>query len=316
MAQLLRIDTADDDQAGGLMYTRILIPLDGSKISEQVLPHARSLARGLKLPVELLQAADPEALALLTDPDHSRYADTVWGDRVASAKEYLNAVAASFAGVQVQCAVEKGKAEDVIIDKAAGDKDTLIAMATHGRSGIQRWVLGSVADKVLHGSSNHLFLVRASEQGKTDGEAATKAVVVPLDGSPLAEQVLPRVVEFVQQMALKIVLVRAYALPTSVAADEFGTFTDEMMTQLENEARDYLEKKAAQLKASGIRDVAAVVKFGYGGEEIISVARETPGAFVAMCTHGRSGIRRFALGSVTDRVVRHSGDPVLIVRAV
>jgi nucleotide-binding universal stress UspA family protein len=297
------------------MYTRILIPLDGSKIAEQVLPYARALARGLKLPVELLQAADPEALALLTDPDHSRYADTVWGDKLASAKDYLNGIAGSFANVQVQCSVEKGKAEDVIIDKAASDKETLVAMATHGRSGMQRWVLGSVAGKVLHGSSNQLFLVRATEQGKTDGEPAIKTIIVPLDGSPLAEQVLPRVMDFAKHMALKIILVRAYALPPSFAADEFGTFTDEMMTQLENEARDYLDKKAAELKQSGMGDVVPVVKFGSGGEEIISVARETPDNFVAMSTHGRSGIRRFALGSVTDRVVRHSGDPVLIVRA-
>ena len=76
-------------------------------------------------------------------------------------------------------------------EKAAADKNTLIVMATHGCSGIQRWPLGSVADKVIHGATNHLFLVRASEQGKTDGEAALKTVIVPLDGSALAEQVLP-----------------------------------------------------------------------------------------------------------------------------
>ena len=87
--------------------------------------------------------------------------------------------------------MENGKAEELIIDKAAADKDTLIVMATHGRSGIQRWLLGSVADKVLHGSTNHLFLIRATEQGKTDGEAALKKVIVPLDGSPLAEKILP-----------------------------------------------------------------------------------------------------------------------------
>ena len=69
------------------MYTRMLIPLDGSKVAEQVLPYARFLARTLSLPVELLQAADPEALALLTDPSHSRYADTVCADKINSVKE-------------------------------------------------------------------------------------------------------------------------------------------------------------------------------------------------------------------------------------
>lgn len=297
------------------MYTRMLIPLDGSSVAEQVLPYARSLARTLSIPVELLQAADPEVLALLTDPEHSRYADTVWADKISTGKAYLDAVARSFEGARVQCVVEKGKAEDVVIDKAAADKNTLIVMATHGRSGIQRWLLGSVADKVLHGSPNHMFLVRATEQGKTAGEAVLKTVVVPLDGSALAEQVLPDVVALAKKMALKVVLFRAYALPASVTGDEFGTYMEELINQIESDAREYLATKVDEVKHNGLNDVVSAVKFGYGADEIISVARETPDNFVAMCTHGRSGVGRWVLGSVTERVVRHSGDPVLIIRA-
>jgi nucleotide-binding universal stress UspA family protein len=293
----------------------MLIPLDGSKVAEQVLPYARFLARTLAIPVELLQAADPEALALLTDPEHSRYADTVWADKINSGKTYLEAVARSFQDARVQCLVEKGKAEDVVIDKAAADKNTLIVMATHGRSGIQRWLLGSVADKVLHGSSNHMLLVRASEQGKTGGEAVLKAVVVPLDGSTLAERVLPYVGDLAKKIALKVIFLRAYGLPPSVTGDEYGTYMEELINQIESEARDYLAKKVDEAKQNGMNDVVPVVKFGYGADEIIAIARETPDNFVAMCTHGRSGVKRFALGSITDRVVRHSGDPVLIVRA-
>jgi nucleotide-binding universal stress UspA family protein len=297
------------------MYTRILIPLDGSKIAEQVLPYARFLAKALSLPVELLQAADPEALALLTDPAHSRYADTVWADKINTGRAYLDAVARSFEGTRVQCLVEKGKAEDVVIDNAAADKNTLIVMATHGRSGIQRWVLGSVADKVLHGSPNHMFLVRATEQGKREGAATLKTVVVPLDGSALAEQVLPYVTDLAKKITLKVVFIRAYALPASATGDEFVTYTEELISGIESEARDYLATKVEEAKQNGITDVVPIVKFGYGAEEIISVARETPDNLVAMCTHGRSGVGRWVLGSVTERVVRHSGDPVLIIRA-
>jgi nucleotide-binding universal stress UspA family protein len=297
------------------MYTKMLIPLDGSKVAEQVLPYARCLVRKLSIPIELLQAADPEALALLTDPTHSRYADTVWADKINSGKTYLDAVARSFEGARVQCVVEKGKAEDVVIDRAAADKNTLIVMATHGRSGIQRWLLGSVADKVLHGAPNHMFLVRATEQGKTDGEAALKTVVVPLDGSALAEQVLPHVVDLAKKMALKVAFFRAYALPASVTGDEFGTYMEELINQIESDAREYLAAKVDEAKRNGLNDAVSAVKFGYGADEIISLARETPDNFVAMCTHGRSGVKRFALGSITDRVVRHCGDPVLIIPA-
>lgn len=296
------------------MYTRMLIPLDGSKLAEQALPYARFLARTLSIPVELLQVADPEALSLLTDPEHSRYADTIWADKMRIGKDYLETIARSFGGTRVQCSVEKGVAEDVVIDKAASDKNTLIVMATHGRSGIQRWLLGSVADKVLHGSSNHMLLVRASEQGKTDGDAVLKAVVVPLDGSALAEQALPYVEELAKKVTLRVILLRAYALSPALTGDEYGTYMEELMNQIESEAREYLATKVTEAKEKGLSEVVSVVKFGYGADEIITLARDTADNLVAMCTHGRSGVKRWVLGSVTERVVRHSGDPVLIIR--
>ena len=296
------------------MYTRMLIPLDGSQVAEQVLPYARCLAKALKIPVELLEVIDLEDLRLLANPERGRYLDTLLSERMEAGKTYLEAIAQSFQETQVTCVVEKGKAEDVVIERAASDKGTLIVMATHGRSGIQRWVLGSVADKVLHGSTNHLFLIRANDQGKAVGEALLKKVIVPLDGSPVAETVLPYVVDLAKRMRLEVVLVRAYALPTSTA-DEYQTYTDELIGLIEAEARDYLAEKIKEAKGKGLENVSSVVNVGYGAEEIITLARKTPDNFIAMCTHGRSGMKRFVLGSVTDRVVRHSGDPVLIIRA-
>jgi nucleotide-binding universal stress UspA family protein len=296
------------------MYTRMLIPLDGSQVAEQVLPYARCLAKTLKIPVDLLEVVDLETLRLLANPERGRYIDTLLGEKIETNKSYLEAIAQSFQGTQVTCFVEKGTPEDMIIERAAGDKDTLIVMATHGRSGIQRWVLGSVADKVLHGSTNHLFLIRANDQAKAGGEAPLKKVIVPLDGSQLAETVLPYVVDLAQKMRLEVVFMRSYALPTSTA-DEYQTYSDELIGLIEAEARDYLAEKVKEVKGKGLENVSSVVNIGYGAEEIITLARNTPDNFIAMCTHGRSGMKRFVLGSVTDRVVRHSGDPVLIIRA-
>jgi nucleotide-binding universal stress UspA family protein len=104
--------------------------------------------------------------------------------------------------------VEKGKAEQMIIERAAKDKTTLVTMATHGRSGINRWLLGSVAEKVLRGATNPLLLIRATEEAKTDGEATVKSVVVPLDGSELAESVLPAVADLAKKLSLEVF--RAY----------------------------------------------------------------------------------------------------------
>ena len=109
--------------------------------------------------------------------------------------------------------MEKGKAEQVIIETAAADKGTLITMATHGRSGMNRWLLGSVAEKVLRGGTNPMLLVRATEEAKTDSVATVKSIVVPLDGSELAEGVLPTVAELAKTLKLAVVLFRAYSIP-------------------------------------------------------------------------------------------------------
>ena len=297
------------------MYSRMIIPLDGSNVAEQVLPYARYLAKALALPVELFQAVDPAALEALANPAQGRYVDTIIDEKRASSAQYLETVGRSFQTGGVASAVEIGKPEDLLVDKAAGDPQTLIIMATHGRSGIQRWALGSIADKVLHGVANDLLLVRATEQGRTDGESSLTKVIVPLDGSPLAEKVLPHVVELGKKMSLEVILMRAYALPPAIAPNEYAGYGQELFDQLEADAKDYLAEKCKELTEQGLRNVSYVVDLGYGAEEITARARKTPDNFIAMCTHGRSGVKRWALGSVTDRVVRHSGDPVLIIRA-
>jgi nucleotide-binding universal stress UspA family protein len=293
----------------------MLIPLDGSPVAEQVLPYARFLAKGLAIPVDLLEVVDADALKLLADPEQGRYIDIVLAEKTQSCRSYLNTIARSFDGSQVQCFVANGKAEEIIIEKAGGEANTLIVMATHGRSGLQRWLLGSVAEKVLNGANNHLLLVRASERGKTDGQAALKTMVVALDGSPLAEKVLPHVVDLAKNMKLKVVFIRAYALPSSITAEEYGNYQTDLIDHIEWEARDYLERKIREVKQQGLADAQLVVKFGYGAEEIIALGRDTADNLIAMCTHGSSGIGRWLLGSVTQRVVQYSGDPVLIVRA-
>jgi nucleotide-binding universal stress UspA family protein len=172
-----------------------------------------------------------------------------------------------------------------------------------------------VTEKVLRGSTNHLFVVRASDQPQTPSEAEFKRVLVPLDGSEIAEKVLPYAVDLAGKMRLEVILIRTYMLPPSVAAEDYGSYLGEFTEALEAEAREYVGAKVKELKAKGLENVSSVVEFGFPAEKIIELAQKIPDNFVAMCTHGRSGIKAWALGSVTERVVRHSGDPVLVIRA-
>ena len=301
------------------MYSKILIPLDGSRTAEKVLPYARYLAGKFKVPVELLAVIDIAEMASHMASEKARFLDTIIEDGVRHSTNYLRGVAGTFPGTDVSCSVEKGKAEDTIIEKSASDKTMLIAMATHGRSGLNRFLLGSVAEKVLRGSANPLLLIRASEEAKSDGEATLKSIIVPLDGSELAESVLPMVVDVAKKLNLEIELFRAYHIPYNVYAGDEGFYAgnyEELLNGVRDETQEYLDRKAAEIRKIGVEKVTCVVKEGFAGDEIISLGRKTPASLIAMCSHGRSGVKRWVLGSVTETVVRHSDGPVLITRAV
>ena len=301
------------------MYTRMLIPLDGSKLAENVLPYARALARALDLRIELLSVVDTMDFAKTTHAGHVRDFDPIIEAAVREGEQYLENVARSFTGMTVDnCVVEQGQADQIIVEKAARDKETLIGMATRGRSGIHRWLMGSVAEKVLRGATNPLLLVRGDEEGKSEGVATLKSIIVPLDGSKLAEIALPRAVDLAKKLGLEIVLTRAYQIPLStygVADAAYIPNQDAFLTAVREEADAYLEAKVNEVRGNGIEKVSSILLVGSGADEIIDLARTTPDNLIAMCTHGRSGVKRWALGSVTEKVVRHSGDPVLVVRA-
>ena len=298
------------------MYTKILVPLDGSAVAEQVLPYVRTLAGGLKIPVELMGVVDVAQLDSHIAAEKGRYLDTLIEDSVRCSREYLEGVAQTFPGANVSFAVEKGGAAEVIIAKAGADNETLITMATHGRSGINRWLLGSVAEKVLRGSANPLLLVRAKAEAKAAGGATLKSIVVPLDGSEVAESVLPAVVEMAKKLNIEIVLFRAFNVPYSVfgGVRDHIAIVDELLGGIKAEARDYLEKKTEELKKQGANKVSYVLEQGTSADQIISLGRKTPDNLIAMCTHGWSGVKGWVLGSITETVVRHSGDPVLVIR--
>lgn len=302
------------------MYTRLLVPLDGSKTAGKVLPYSRFLAARLKLAVELLEIIDVVEIARLLTPEKAHHLNTVVENRIRSSGQYLRAVAATFPAADVKCSVEKGTAAEGIIEKAAADKSTLINMATHGFSGIKRWLLGSVAEKVLRGATSPLLLIRATEEAKTEGEANLKSVIVLLDGSELAEQVLPTVAELAKELKLEVILFRAYTIPLSaLAVDPEGYYVatdDQLIAAMRDEAVAYLEKKTETMKKMGVDKVSHVAEYGLAADEIIAFARKTPDNLVSMCTHGHSGVKRWVLGSVTETVVRHSGDPVLVIRAI
>lgn len=279
-------------------YTRILVPLDGSKLSEQAVPFAATLASALGSSIELIRifgSASPG----MADPGRGLYVHQLDAGFREQALDYLNQVGQSLGdlALKVSCTADGGDPASWIINEAEKVPGTLIIMSTHGRSGITRWVLGSVTDKVFRAAVTPLVIIRARNDRSLSTEMGLiNRVVVPLDGSFLAEQSLPHVVALAKGLRLTTVLLR------------IGNHHEQAR------CRRYLSKVGAKLRRQGLTSVEELVLEGRPAETIIDTAQETPSSLVAMTTHGRSGMRRWVLGSVTDRVARHSGGPILVIR--
>jgi nucleotide-binding universal stress UspA family protein len=299
------------------MFKRILVPLDRSELAEQALPYAAILAKPQQLPLTLLGVVERLAYKVVA-ASRDIPTEQVNASMQVFAKEYLENVAVPFReqGLSVLAKVLEGAAADCIVEEGSREPGSVIVMSTHGRSGIARWAFGSVTDKVLQATTNPLLIVRSSDKPISDSEIAIKRIIVPLDGSELAEQVLPHVVYLAKTMNLSIVLLRV-----TPSVGEYYRFTDfpmpadDLPEQIDAEALAYLEDQGKKIRNKGVSRVKTCLSHGPPAIGVSDLAKEIPNSLVAMTTHGRSGLGRWVLGSVADRVIRHSGGPVLVIRA-
>ena len=307
------------------MYRKILVPLDGSKLAEQVLPYARLLGKALGSQIELLRVGGPIPSTQLDAAASGATLEQATDSIRRKTQDYLERTATFLhdTGLEVSCSTLEGSPASHIVSEAEREPATLVAMTTHGRSGITRWVLGSITEKVLQATTTPLLVIRAQEQKDFTVEVNIKKVVVPLDGSPRAEQVLPHMMALAKALAAQVTLVRV----TPSAAEYFQNVGDPSYTgypmthyadlakKVDEGALNYLRRVSRDLHQNQLSSVEERLLHGPAADAIVDIARETPASIVSMTTHGRSRMGRWILGSVADRVVRHSGGPVLMIRA-
>ncbi len=296
------------------MFDRILVCLDGSEIAAQVLPYARVQAVQFSSELHLLSVIEKSGREREGgQPDNP------------GITAYLNRIAEPLRKeeIEVHCATVEGTAGEAILDYAEQNEIDLIAMATHGHSGLKRAVLGSVAGFVLRGSGLPILIIRPREDGKTtskDAQPITK-ILVGLDGSPLAEQVMPYATGEALAFQARLVLLRVVSAPIAYGPSIPGAVsapvqTEAMLKQTEADlgiARDYLEGLAEPLRKKGMQ-VETAAMLGGAGQTILEYAYQNDVDLITIATHGRSGLKRAVFGSVADHVLRESGLPMLVIR--
>jgi nucleotide-binding universal stress UspA family protein len=295
----------------------ILVGLDGSPLAEAILEPVRVLATRLGAEVALLHVvAVPESVRAVAASAGVTLDEVVTQERE-RARTYLDRIAHRLreTGLTVRTATAAGEAAVEIERWAAREHVDLIALATHGRSGLGRWLYGSVADAVLHSATTPLLLVRPG--GEATAPFDVRRVLVALDGSELAEAVLPIAERLARAFAVPLVLTRVVETSALAFAGDpmAGVYIDyqRLFEMLSEGAAQYLETRADELRRRGLT-VTSSVPVGTAADALVEEVRAQPGTLLVLGTHGRSGWRAVALGSVARRVVVLAPSAVLLVR--
>jgi nucleotide-binding universal stress UspA family protein len=291
------------EEVGEIPFKRILVPLDGSELAERALPFARSLAHLVGGNLILARVADGRRP--FGDPVEAQIEAEAYLERLADGRQ---------AGCVAERSLPYGDPATEIARLAGERSVDLIVMSTHGRDGLGRALRGSVADTLVRTTQLPLLLVRAGLP-LARWEHGLRRILVPLDGSELAEAALPRVAALARASGARVTLLQVVGPPAPELRPSEVAGLPEDDEALAERARRYLAGAAARLSEQGV-GVETEVAFGWPAERIGAAAAEGHADLIAMSTHARGGLDRLIVGSVADQVLRRAEVPVLLVRGV
>lgn len=278
------------------MIRRILVPLDGSDVAESVLVKARQLSARQDAEFILLRVV---TLPPTTEDDAGQPGDLLWS----RATEYLQGLSRGLTseGLHVRCKVIEGFPAQRILEIAAREQAKLIVMSTHGRSGIPRWVFGSVTEDVVRASPIPVVAVPSFAGADGGGslrrprERSFGTIVCPISAEELSLEILPALSEFARLFDSRVILVNAREEADSAVPME------------------QLRLAHQRLREAGVA-AEPLLTTGEPAVRILGVAEDQGADLIAMTTHGRRGLSRWLLGSVAENVLRGSKVPLLVVR--
>jgi nucleotide-binding universal stress UspA family protein len=300
------------------MISAVLVPLDGSPVAEQAIPYAQALLPdgGEGVLLRVIPEVDP----LLGELVWTLEASSESAESTAARAE-LDRVKSRITQTSIQWTTDvvNGDPAEEILKAITRQRIGMVAMTTHGRGALGRATFGSVADRVSRQSPVPVLLVRAHPDGQPVTTAEIRRLIVPLDGSALAEASLPLVVEVAKQLRVPVHLVQALNLAAVLTplVDGGGLLVSpspevyEQMTEtVERDARDYLTAVAVRLEDEGVSVTWDVLE----GSPFFAIAEAAKsGDLLVTTSHGRGGVLRWLLGSVAEKLVRDAPVPVLLV---
>lgn len=303
-------------------FRNILVPLDGSELAEKALEPARQIAmamirRGDDVPpvkLTLLRALPPMAL-LVADPYLYDEMMRMSGDE---AQAYLNLVASTITAndIVVETRIINGSPAEAIVQYAEEHEIDLIVMSSHGRTGSRRWVYGSVAEKVMHHAPCATVIIRAHVEVSM---FQNRKILVPLDGSELAERALEPAMTLARAVNSNVYLLRVVTaeepMPESMTptGEKVEAALKAADLEQKGEAEAYLQYVFSRYENTHLFfDVQSTS--GDVADTIVTYADVNQIDLIVMSSHGRSGLGRWLHGSVAEKVLRGATCATLIVR--
>jgi len=288
---------------------KILVPLDGSDVAKEALPHAISIARRYDAVILLLRVVPLSSYAALSDPnmvlDGGTGATAYDYEMVRELQEQGHKTAVSYLtekqelltqeDINCEIIVSEGDEAGVIVDTATEQKVDVIVMTTHGRSGFSRWMMGSVAERVLREAKCPIMVTRHNKQAQN--------ILIPLDGSDLSEQALPVSMAVAEANGATVHLMRVHESSSESAQTAVKTYLDGCVA-----------KQMATSKREMDIEMKTAVIHGSPASSILDYVEKNDIDLIVMATHGRRGVHRWVYGSVTEKILRGVERNILVVR--
>jgi nucleotide-binding universal stress UspA family protein len=314
------------------MFRRILVPLDGSARAERALPTAARLARASGGSLLLLRVVPATIDLMQQGASSTTHRQEITGGAVATASEYLTRLAASelLAGIAKEAKITTGIPAEAIISASRSWQADILVLCSHGYTGMTRWALGSVAEKVAFHAPIPVLVLR--EGRPQPGADRPLRVLAALDGSPRAEEMLAPAAYITAALAppAQGTLQLMRVVQPAVTGQQGGN--PDANAALLQQAAGYLDATIERLREGRLAPVlagllslsrsvaleadvaSALMQEAEHDEEAARAAMAESYTIIALATHGLSGIGRWVVGSITARVLKASQLPVLIVR--